>query len=404
MKNLSAAQIALLSALNREQCRLPKRLSMTGGVFAPDAQAAVARAIERVFIRHRTVGGTVALVRGGCLAGVFPYGLARLPDVPAAVDTLYRVASVSKLTLSFGVLKLVEEGTLALDMDIGEVLGYRVRNPAYAHTPITPRQLMTHTAGLMDAPQYDGPGIAGRLALRDMLTGEGAARNFAPTSPGTVFRYSNFGAGILGSLMEKATGEPFDLVMDRALFAPLGMTAGYAPQRLLPHAGRLASGYAVRPLRKPRLVYDAPAIVAQSTPGVDAERHFMASPGRLLITAPDAARLARLLCSDGEIDGVRVLSPASMAQMRQRQASIASVPGDAGRGLNVAFAPRVFGRPNVIGHQGVAYGMNAELWADPDTGDAVVMATSGTALLPVGDLVHCGWQMVCLGFAALGGR
>lgn len=403
MKNLGSRKNALLSLVGACMPRTSNglRLDMDGHLTA-DTRAAVQHAFNGVFARHRAVGGTVALVSRGKLLDIFSYGYAQKgPKIPVAVDTLYRVASVSKLVFTFGVMKLIEEGVLALDTDISDALGYPVRNPAFPGLPITLRQLLTHTAGLRDGPLYDGPGISGKLTLREMFSPTHAALNFAQTEPGIRFCYSNFGSGIVGSLIEAATGARFDDVLQRTLFAPLGITASYVPQRMLPYVDRLANGYAVRPFSVSRLQYDAPSLAAAPLPPMDPEHDFMGTPGRLLLCAPDAAKLLRLLCSDGAIDGVRILAPDSMREMRIPQHQRGSVCGDAGRGLNVAFCPALLGRARVMGHQGVAYGMNAELWADPDTGDGVFMVTNGALLCAFGPLVHCGWAATRLGFDVL---
>ncbi len=387
MKNLSGKETQKIETLART---LPR---------AEDPR----QAFDAVFRRHRVVGGTVALAKRDGSVETFAYGNARLaPDVAAAADTVFRVASVSKLVCALGAMALVERGVLTLDGDIGDGLGYPVRNPAYPDAPITLRQLLTHTTGLLDRPEYDGPGIAGELTLRQMLSAPHAARNFHPgRAPGVFFHYSNFGAGIVGSLIEAVTGARFDDALQSTIFAPLGISASYVPQRMREHSRRLACGYAVKPLRAPRLAYDAPKLAAAPLPDADPDRDFMHAPGRLLIAMPDLAKIARLLCTDGTLDGVRVLSPQSMAELLAPQNRRGSVVGDAGRGLGVAFAPEVFGRARALGHQGVAYGMNAELWADPDTGDAVVMATNGGSLASVGQLIRCGWAITRLGFERL---
>jgi len=61
------------------------------------------------------------------------------------------------------------------------------------------------------------------------------------------------------------------------------------------------------------------------------------------------------------------------------------------------------GRETVLGHQGVAYGMNSEMWLDPATGDGVATATNGGLLLAADKLVHCGWAAARLGFEVLEG-
>ena len=67
---------------------------------------------------------------------------------PANASTLYRIASITKLVTALGVMRLVEEGKLDLDEDVGKYLGYRVRNPHFPDVPITLRALLSHTSSL----------------------------------------------------------------------------------------------------------------------------------------------------------------------------------------------------------------------------------------------------------------
>lgn len=389
MKNLSAWDQQMLARLRRRQIRLPEVLE----------EDAIRAGIGERLAARGTVGGTVGLLQEGRLMGRYAYGKAGLsPKTPATEDTLYRVASVSKLVFTYAVMALAEQGKLRLDADISEVLGYAVRHPKYPDTPLTLRQLLTHTAALLDAPQYDGPGISGKLALRQMLSLPEGRINFANWRPGTKFHYSNFGAGIVGSLMEIVTGERFADVVSRLVFAPLGITGSFAPQALSGMADRVANGYAVRLFHAPRLAYDAEAVIAEPLPPVQPEFDFMAAPGRLVVDAWGLAALLSLLCSNGR----GVLSEASLAEMRSLQDGRGSVRGCCGRGLNVAFAPAgVLAERAVMGHQGVAYGMNAEAWIDPVTRDGVVMATSGTRLDTTCDFVRTGFSVVTFGFAVL---
>lgn len=398
MKNLSSQTIAKLRKRRGAIPAVPASLSLQpDGLLSPQAHADVQRCVEEIFRRNRTVGGTMGLVVQGRLAGVFPYGLARVQEqVPVTEDTFFRVASVSKLVFAFAALRLVEDGLLELDADIGTYLGYRVRNPRYPDTPITLRQLLTHTASLLDNALYDGPGIDGEMTMRQLLTPPNDAVDFSHDEPGTVFCYSNFGAGIAGSMMEIVTGERFDDLMQRLLFHPLGIRASYAPRRISPVDG-LACGYYVSRVFPPRVAYDAPALAARPLPPVDPEMDFTWSPGRLIIRAGDMAKLLRLLLSDGSVDGVRILQPASVELMRTCQDGLGSVR-HAGRGLNVAVLEGLCGKGRIIGHQGVAYGMNAELWGDVERNSGLVMQTSGTMLHKYDGFIRCGFEMTAFAF------
>ena len=133
-------------------------------------------------------------------------------------DTPLRVASVSKAVVAIGVMRLVEAGTVDLDGDVSRWLGWRMRNPAFPDTPVTLRQLLSHTSGIGDGPGYNFP-LGDRL--QDRLADHWAA------APGTRFAYANLNYGIIATVMEAATGERFDRLMTRLVLAPLQLDAGY---------------------------------------------------------------------------------------------------------------------------------------------------------------------------------
>jgi CubicO group peptidase (beta-lactamase class C family) len=144
-------------------------------------------------------------------------------DKPATTETLFRIASISKLVTTLGVMKLAEDGKLSLDADIGTYLGYPVRNPHFPDAPITMRMLLTHTSSLRDDAGYfwfDG-NLRDRLATPAMW-----ARDHAP---GAYFSYANLPWGVAGTVMEKVTGERFDRLMKRLVLDPLGLRGGYNP-------------------------------------------------------------------------------------------------------------------------------------------------------------------------------
>ncbi len=147
--------------------------------------------------------------------------------------TMYRMASISKLVTALGVMKLVEDGKLKLDTDISEYLGYSVRNPNFPDAPITLRMLMSHTSSLRDGGGYYWDKSL-NADLKDVLLPGGKyydkgamwAKN-AP--PGAYFQYANLPWGVIGTVMERATGERFDRLMRRLIFDPMGLTGGFHP-------------------------------------------------------------------------------------------------------------------------------------------------------------------------------
>ena len=124
------------------------------------------------------------------------------------IDSPVRIASISKLVVALGVMRLVEAGTLDLDRDVSDYLGWRLRNPAFAERPITLRLLLSHRSSLRDGVDYAVP--LG-TSLESALANPAAFDLVNP--PGTFFRYSNLNFPVIASVMERTTGKRFDRLM-----------------------------------------------------------------------------------------------------------------------------------------------------------------------------------------------
>ena len=395
MKNPTGAQLA---ALRRQAARiaggLPPPSRNADGTLSGPSRAQVAAAAQRILRRHRAVGASLVLCAPGGATDVLTFGLARRRlRVPVTERTCFRVASVSKLVMTFGALSLAADGLLGLDDELGAHLGYPVRHPLYPDAPVTLRMLLTHTAALRDEGSYGTRGMEPGCTLRELLRDPA---NWLAQRPGESFHYTNLGAGAAGAVMERAAGQPFDALMQRRVFAPLGVRASYDPRRISP-PGDLADGYAVRPLLPPRLRYDAAALAARPPEPFDPERDYLIAAGRLITDSAGMATLIRLLASK---DGMGVLPGELLALMRAPQDGMGGV-ARAGRGLNTAFLPGVFEGFSPVGHQGVAYGMCAELFADPARGCGVGVMTSGVRLTRQPPLMRAGFELLALGFASL---
>ena len=393
MKNANDAQRRALRE-RASRLRLPPLERGPDGHLAPQSLALVRERALRIARENRIVGLSLVLCAPGGATDTVTLGHGRLrPHTPVSERTCFRVASVSKLVMSFGALSLMESGLLALDADIGDMLGYPVRSPHAPDAPVTLRMLLTHTAGIRDEGSYGTRGMAPGCTLRELL---GHPANWLPQPPGEAFHYTNLGAGAAGVVMERASGQPFDDLMQQRVFAPLSIRASYDPRRIAP-AGDLADGYAVRPLLPPLLRYDAAALAARPPEPFDPERDYLIAAGRLITDSAGMAALIRLLAS---ADGLGVLPGALLSLMRTPQDGLGGIR-HAGRGLNTAFLPDVFEGFSPVGHQGVAYGMCAELFADPQRGCGVGVMTSGVLLTREPPLMRAGFELLALGFAAL---
>jgi len=325
-------------------------------------------------------------------------------------DDPVRIASVSKLVVAIGVMRLVEAGTLDLDADVSPLLGYTLRHPRHPDTPVTLRLLLSHRSSLTDAAGYYAVPLDG--ALQDILDDPRAWD--MDHAPGTFFRYTNLNFPLVAAVMENATGERFDLLMQRLVLKPLQLDACYNWATCSEAAvSRAVVQYDAQ--RQPvRDDHRGRAPVCPTNPARDGSCDLaqwragrngaLFSPqGGLRIPASGLAKIGRLLLGEGAVDGVRLLTPASVRTMATPAWTYDGRNGVTGEGGDDGFFCRyglavqtlatpapgcrddVFGDgvPR-IGHSGDAYGLKGGLWVDPATGTGVAYFATGMPDAPAG--------------------
>lgn len=315
-------------------------------------------------------------------------------------DDPARVASISKLVVAIGVLRLVEQGQLSLDEDVSQKLGWRLRHPAFPDRPITLRLLLSHRTGLTDTTSYVLPLDASlEKALSDPAAWD------AVHGPGDWYAYTNFNFPVVASVMEKATGERFDLLMRRLVLEPLRLDACYnwtscsdaavARAVVLYNAGKAVrdDNHGARPACEVTPASDGSCDLTTWRAGLNGA--LFSPQGGLRISANGLAKIGRLLLGRGEVDGVRLLTPASVDLLLTPQWSFNGANGktyeedeadDASRGFICTYglASQTLATPQAgcndnpfgdglrrVGHAGDAYGLKSGLWIDPASGTGV---------------------------------
>lgn len=169
-------------------------------------------------------GLSIALVRGGEVSWSEAYGYADLAaGREMTTDTYLRVQSISKPITAWGVMRLVEQGEIELDVPVQEYIkSWRFPESRFSTEKITVRQLLSHTAGLplgdifnLYFPERDQE----IPSLQECLSAE--ARPVQ--EPGSTFFYSNTGYNLLELLIEEVTGRDFAEYMQSDILGPLGM-------------------------------------------------------------------------------------------------------------------------------------------------------------------------------------
>src|SRR5690606_20893972 len=192
--------------------------------------------LRGLMAEHETVGLAVVVARDNAIVYHGSFGWKDLEaKVPLEADDLFRIASISKSFAATSVMQLVEQGRLSLDADAGDLIGFPVRNPAFPDRPITLRMLLNHTSSITDGPSY------GSLDVIHPEKGAAWQERYADRAPGEGYEYSNLAYNMVGAIIERVSGERFDLHVRRHVLEPLGIGGGHLVDAL--DAGRFARIY-----------------------------------------------------------------------------------------------------------------------------------------------------------------
>jgi uncharacterized protein YbbC (DUF1343 family)/CubicO group peptidase (beta-lactamase class C family) len=314
--------------------------------FKPEKLVAMDVAVAEAIAAKKIPGGVLWFQRD---ADIYQKAFGQRATSPVAepisADTVYDAASLTKvIATTTAIMQLVERGQLDLDAPVARYL------PAFAQNDkgeVTLRQLLTHHSGLRPdvniKPIWSGYAAGVALACAEKLH----------SSPGSTFVYSDINFIVLGELVRIASGLRLDAYAAKEIFTPLGMSdTGFLPPaakfpRVAPT--ELTEGVMLR-----GAVHDP---TARAMDGV-------AGHAGLFTTAADLARFCRMLIGGGQLDGVRILSAASVAEMTRIQTDGSSRRG-LGWDIDSAFSGprgRWFPAGTSFGHTGFT---GTSVWIDP---------------------------------------
>ncbi len=345
----------------------------------------------------------VAFDRGGEV-GSFADGLAD-PHSGRAItaDDPARVASITKLVVAIGIMRLVEQGRLDLDGDVSAKLGWRLRNPAFPERPISARLLLSHTSSVRDGIDYWAIPLG--VSIEESMVDAKAWDDRHP--PGGYFTYSNLNYPIIASLVERITGERFDRWMRTEVLGPMQIDAcmnwsGCSDDAIARAVVLMQNGKAVRddlggkrPVCPVVSANDGSCDLSRWQAG---ENGALFSPqGGLRISVRGLARVGRMLLNGGTIDGVRILSPESVDNLLAPLWRFDGSNGETDQGFYCSYGlasqqipTRMEGCNDDpagdgivrVGHAGDAYGLRSGLWIDRDSGTGVAFFVTGLAESP----------------------
>jgi len=283
-----------------------------------------------------------------------------MADAPMAIDSIFRIYSMTKPIISVAIMMLAEEGRLLISDPVAKFLpefegvqvGVEAPGPdgrAQLHLepckkPMTIQDLLRHTAGLtygkfgvptLVKAAYNASGVEEILLSNDEVIKKLAALPLT-MQPGTCWEYSR-ATDVLGALLERLHGKTLDVVLHEQIFMPLGM---------------VDTGFWVEPDKHHRI---AEAFAVEPDQAIEVQLHdirtrprLLSGGGGLVSTAPDYMRFARMVANGGVLDDVRLLARKTITFMTADHLAVlpgamngpAYLPGP-GYGFGLGFSVRL---------------------------------------------------------------
>lgn len=337
---------------------------MTVGATRPDLLDRLQELCDDAVQRAEVPGGVVWVGRGDETLIAFPFGMrALVPNhEPATLDTIYDLASLTKpLVTATLVMQAIEEGRLNLYEPLGSLLPLPNDNPV---SQTTPRELLLHISGLPAGRELPASIVSAEDVAADDALIAAMVDGGLVAEPSMEFIYSDVGFHLLAAVIRRVFGVPLRELAQERLAEPLGardLAYGVSEEK----RARTAPTEACEGAMLRGIVHDPPA------------RRLGAVCGHagLFGTASDIARYCRMILHRGEIDGNRLLCPATV----DRMIAPVDVPGGKRRALGWDVDTQ-YSNPRGeilpvrgVGHTGFT---GPSLWIDPPSGVYIVLLTN----------------------------
>ena len=332
----------------------------------PITQEQLQQAVEQARADYGATAIQAAVIRDGQVAVQAASGWAVKDQITLTTRHKMRCASLTKVMVGISAGVLIDDGTLDPYADLSGYWEVTARNPSYPDTPITVDMLLTHTSTLSDAS-----GSLSALkgtAARQRLAGSG----YTGGKPGELssWSYNNYGFSVLGMTLERAADQVLDDVLGEAVLTPMGIDAAFEAGSVDDTGLLCALYYPGNSLS--RTVSTQKSYVCIQQPGY--RGNFFA--GGFTCSAGELAQLVAMLAEDGTYQGQQYLSAETVAYLEQ---PLGQTPDGFYQCRPLRYRENMYGRDRMYYHTGSAYGFYGLLSYDPDTGDGVVVFTTGAS-------------------------
>ena len=323
--------------------------------------------ISDIMKQHEVVGLSVAVVKHNKIIYTHSFGMKDVEtSQPLTDNCIFRIASISKSFSATSIMQLAERKKLSLEDDISNLVGFKVRNPKYPDKVITLKMVLSHRSSINDSQGYFTLDIINPDKNPDWI------KCYNDYEPGTGYMYCNLNFNMVGTVIERISGERFDQYVKHHVLNPLGLYGGYCVDSL--DATRFATIYeyddslnkfapspgAYNPRREEIAAY----VMGYSTP-------IFSPTGGMKISATDLAKYMMMHMNYGKSGGKRIIKKKSAKTMQT------PLSDQEGYGLAIMTSDKLIPGKTMKGHTGSAYGLYSAMFFHPREKFGIVVITNG---------------------------
>lgn len=318
--------------------------------------------------KYNVVGLSVAVVKKTDIVYSHAFGLKNIETNTALADNdIFRIASISKSFSATAIMQLVQAKKLSLNDDVSGLIGFTVRNPNFPDKTITLKMLMSHTSSLNDNQGY--------FTLDSINPNKttNSAKCYNDYAPGEGYEYCNLNYNMVGTIIERVSGERFDKYIKRHILDKLGLYGGYEVGAL--DSTRFVTLYEYDSTLQqftpsPGAYNPRTYEIAHYTPGYSTP--IFSPTGGMKISAGDLAKYMTMHMHYGKYKGARIISRKSAETMQTKVSA-----GEGGYGLALMTTDKLIPGKTMVGHTGSAYGLYSMMFFQPEEKFGMVAITNG---------------------------
>ena len=324
-------------------------------------------AIQSIMQSSPVVGLSVAVVKNNKVIYNHSFGFKDVEkQLPLTNASIFRIASISKSFTTTAIMQLVEEKKIRLDQDISELVGFKVRNPAYPNTVITLKMALSHRSSINDSEGYFS------LDAIDPAKNPNFAKCYNAYEPDKGYMYCNLNYNLAGSILEKVTGVRFDKYIQQQILQPLGLYGGYNVNALdsqliakIYEFNKETQGFTLsQNAYAPRTEEINNYTMGRTTP-------IFSPTGGMKISANDLAKYMIMHSQLGKYKDGRIISKKLSQQMQE------IISEEENYGMALETTTQLIPGKTMIGHTGVAYGLYSIMFFEPKEKIGFVVISNG---------------------------